>query len=577
MNKHAIEHRPKSSYCYAYDEETIHIRLRAAKNDVKSVTLIYGDKYQWEDCKEIEMEASYFDHLFQYFAVAIKPVNNRLAYYFKIEGIDEILFYTEGGLVKNIDNKYLIFLQFQYPYLNKADIHITPDWVRDTVFYSIFPERFYNGNSLINPDPLTPWGQKPTYMDFYGGDLEGIIKKIEHLQTLGVNAIYLTPIFHSPTNHKYDTIDYFKVDPHFGDLDTLKRLVTECHQRNIKVVLDAVFNHSGYLFLPFQDVIEKGSKSKYYDWFHIKKWPIEHEPPSYDTFAFVASMPKLNTQNPEVREYLLKVGRYWIEEADIDGWRLDVSDEIDHEFWRHFRSTVRTVKPDIFIIGEVWHDPSPWLKGDQFDAVMNYTFLRNCIGYFANEELSDLQFKEYTNEMLMKNTQQGNEVSFNLLDSHDTPRFLTRCRGDIKKLLLAATFQLTFIGAPSIYYGTEIGMEGGADPDCRRTMEWNTNNWNIEIFNYYKNLLAVRRKYKALRRGNFKWENYEGILAYSRAIPGEKVIVMINNHNSIKTINFSNEDFRGFKDIYTEKPEVIDKLELKPYSSRIFIKLEKHN
>ena len=537
MNLHAIYHKPKSNYCYPYDENTIHIRIRVAKSEAEEIILIYGDKYEWDNKKEISMRLLCSDSLYDYFGTEIEPPNNRLAYYFIIKDYKEEYVYTEWGPSREIDEQEIYLHFFQYPYLNNIDIHKVPEWVKDAVFYQIFPERFFNGDSSNDPKNIEPWGQLPTYKSFYGGDIQGIIEKLDYLENLGINAIYLTPVFQSPTNHKYDTIDYFKVDPAFGDLSTLKELVKKCHQRGIKVVLDAVFNHSGYLFKPFQDVIEKGEKSPYYSWFHINKWPIEINPPSYDTFAFVPNMPKLNTENQEVREYLLEVGRYWIKEADIDGWRLDVANEIDHSFWRDFRKVVKEAKEDAYIVGEIWHDSLPWLMGDQFDAIMNYPFMRVCIEYFANNSISDSNFIELINEIQMRNTKQVNEVMLDLLDSHDTPRFLTRCEGNLDKLKLAAIFKLTYLGAPSIYYGTEIGMEGGGDPDCRRTMEWDSDKWNVELFEFYKKLINLRISSKALRRGSFRWiERTKDIVGYVREFDQERVIILINNNNMEKNI-----------------------------------------
>jgi glycosidase len=247
-------------------------------------------------------------------------------------------------------------------------------------------------------------------------------------------------------------------------------------------------------------------------------------------------MPKLNTQNPQVREYLLKVARYWIEEADIDGWRLDVADEVDHDFWRDFRKTVKAAKKDAYILGELWLNALPWLMGDQFDAVMNYPFTRNCLQYFIQQKISTKQLRESITKIQMDHMQQVNEVMFNLLDSHDTARFLTLAQGDKNALKLAAAFQFTYTGAPCIYYGTEIGMEGAGDPDCRRTMEWNEDKWDRELYNYYKHLISIRKQYDVLRVGTFSWIDCDdNILAYVRETDQEKVFVYINNYENDST------------------------------------------
>lgn len=570
MNLHGIYHRPKSNYCYAYDKDNIHIRLRGAKGDLKKVTLIYGDKYEWNNHKKVVMPLTLSDKLYDYFTININPENKRLAYYFLVEGDSEKYFYTEWGFIDKLDKDQVYMHFFQYPYINKIDIHKVPDWVKDAVFYQIFPERFHNGDPNNDPQQLSKWGVKPKWNSYYGGDLKGIIDKIDYLKELGINAIYLTPIFKSPTNHKYDTIDYFEIDPNFGDLETFKSLVEKCHENGMKVVLDAVFNHSGFYFKPFEDVREKGEKSPYYDWFHINKWPIETNPPSYDTFAFVSNMPKLNTENHEVREYLLNVGKYWIEECDIDGWRLDVSNEIDHSFWREFRRVIKDIKDDAYIVGEIWHDSLPWLMGDQFDAIMNYPITKTCVDYFAYKNIDETEFSQRINEVLMRNTYQVNEVMLNLLDSHDTSRFLTKSKGNIESLLLAATFMLTFVGAPCIYYGTEIGMEGGEDPDCRRTMDFNIENWNQDVFDYYKKLTTIRNNYISLRRGTFKWiDNLEGVVGYIRELDNEKVYVLINNSESDKVVKIK---FKSKKVI-----ELLGNKEVKGSKEGTSIEIPKYN
>lgn len=575
MNLHALYHKSKSNYCYCYDSKRIHIRLRAAKGDLDQAILIYGDKYEWNKKRSKVMEHISSDSLYDYFAAEVEPEHKRLAYIFQLVKDEKKLFFTEWGASESIAESEMYLQFFQYPYMHETDIHVVPEWVKDAVFYQIFPERFYNGDMENDPEKLSLWGAKPDPTSFYGGDLRGIIKKLDYLEDLGINALYLTPIFESPSNHKYDTSDYLKIDPNFGDLETLKELVEKCHQRGIRVLLDAVFNHSGYFFKPFQDVINRGPESPYYDWFHINKWPLEMDNPSYDTFAFVSRMPKLNTQNPEVKEYLIKAARYWIEEADIDGWRLDVSDEVDHEFWRAFRKEVKDVKPDAYILGENWLDSAPWLKGDQFDAVMNYPFTRNCMQYFAYGNISAKQFMNNINTVQMNNTQQVNEVMFNLLDSHDTVRFLTLIGGDKNKLKLASILLFTYLGAPCIYYGTEIGMEGGGDPDCRRTMIWDESSWDKELQSHYKNLVALRKKSEALRLGSFRWiQTEEDLLAFERKTDNERVVVVINNHEEEKTFELIQGSFKVY-DAMTDEPLHLDSgkagVKLGKYSARILL------
>ena len=239
-----------------------------------------------------------------------------------------------------------------------------------------------------------------------GGDLLGIIKKLNYLEDLGIKGIYLTPIFESVSNHKYDTTDYMKVDKYFGDESILRELITECHKRGIKIVLDAVFNHCGIGFAPFQDVIEKGRESEYFEWFYIDGDKVLFDPINFQAFGFVPYMPKMNTSNPGVKAYLYEVIKYWTEEFDIDGWRLDVSDELDHEFWRGFRKLVKSINPQAIIIGENWHNAYNWLMGDQFDSVMNYSLTKLCLDYFATSEINARTFMYEISSLLIRYLQQ---------------------------------------------------------------------------------------------------------------------------------------------------------------------------
>lgn len=537
MNLHAIHHVSKSNYCYMYNEKTMQIKLRVAKNDINEVALVYGDKFDWDNKQEKKMTKLCSAGLFDYFVVEVEPINNRIAYFFEISSDNEKVYYTDSGFLDEINNEEVHFSFFQIAYIHNTEIHKAPDWVRDAVFYQIFPERFNNGDTSNDPAEVKNWGGKATNDKFFGGDLQGIIDKLDYLHNLGITAIYLTPIFEAETSHKYDTTNYFLVDKHFGDLKELKNLVNECHKRGMKIVLDAVFNHCGFLFSQFQDVIRSGEKSKYVDWFHIEKLPIKTEPPNYEAFAFVPTMPKLNTKNPEVKKFLLDVASYWIDETGIDGWRLDVADEIDHEFWRDFRRVVKAAKSDAYIVGEVWSGALPWLKGDQYDSIMNYSFMKHSLDFFARNTISAKVFKESINEMRTRNTMQVNEVMLNLLDSHDTARFLTMCKNDVKKLMLAVTFQLMYDGAPCIYYGTEVGLDGKGDPDNRKTMIWDEKKWDKKILNHYKKLLKIRKDFKELRRGSFEWvEDLGEVIGFKRVLGKNTIVILINNQDKDCTV-----------------------------------------
>lgn len=544
----AIYHRPRLNWSYAYDEDTIHLRLRAKKGDLTEVYAWAGDKYAWDKTKElIPMKLFTSDSMFDYWECESVPLYRRLKYGFLLQKDHERVWMTESDF--QAERPLNPDRLFEFPYINRADVFTPPAWVKEAVFYQIFPERFANGDPSLDPDNVLPWGGKPEPDNFFGGDLQGVIDHLDHLLELGVNAIYFTPIFAATTNHKYDTEDYMLVDPQFGDKETLKKLVDICHERGIRVLLDAVFNHAGRTFAPFVDVMKNGEQSRYKDWFYVRRFPLEVVDgiPTYDTFAFEPLMPKLNTDNPEVKKYLLDVAEYWIKEVGIDGWRLDVANEVDHQFWRDFRKVVKAANPDAYILGEIWHESAPWLEGDKFDAVMNYPFTNAVLDFFLRETLDAEQFANAIGKQLSLYPLQASEVAFNLLDSHDTPRILTLADGDKGKMKLAALFQFTYMGTPCIYYGDEIGMDGAGDPDCRKCMEWDTAKQDRELFAFYQTLIRLRKEHPALRTGSITFLDaaHAGTkLAYERRLGDDVLIVLINTADMTQTFRLDVDERR---------------------------------
>ncbi|NEU27809.1 alpha-glycosidase [Paenibacillus polymyxa] len=540
----AIYHHPKRNWAFGYHDETIFLRLRTKKNDVTAVYALAVDKYDWDRTRQlISMSKFATDDRFDYYECVVKPTHRRLKYGFLLEDGKEQIWMNEDDFTtqepQNADKL------FQYPFLNPIDILKPPAWVRDAVFYQIFPERFANGNPSISPKGAEAWGGTPQKDNFFGGDLQGILDHLDHLSELGINAIYMNPVFKATTNHKYDTEDYMEVDPHFGDKEILKKLVEACHDRGIRILLDAVFNHSGRTFKPFVDVLEKGEASPYRDWFHVHSFPLEVNDgtPTYDTFGLEPMMPKLNTEHPEVKRYLLNVAKHWIEEIGIDGWRLDVADEVDHAFWREFRTTVKQANPEAYILGEMWNESSEWLQGDQFDATMNYPFTYAVNDFFVKKVTDAQSFAFAIGRQLARYPLQASEVAFNLLDSHDTPRLLTLCGGDKRLMRLAALFQFTYMGAPCIFYGDEIGLDGDADPGCRQCMEWDTNKQDHELFDFYRELIALRKAHPVLRdQGSvtFLEAQPEGAsLAYERRSDEEVLLVLFNRSDEDHTFELS--------------------------------------
>ena len=571
LNRHALQHIQKSNYAYGINKETLCIRLRAAQNDLTKVEIIYADKFDMEHSLTKEMNKILSDGLFDYYETHISMEQNRYVYYFKLYKGEEVVFFGENGVEETLDSKTLHYSVFQFPFLHQIDTHQIPKWCKNAIFYQIFVERFFDGDPTNNPENIRKWGELPTGHSYYGGDLRGIIKKLDYLQDLGINALYLTPIFEANTNHKYDTKDYMRIDPAFGTQEELKELVEKAHQKGIYIVLDAVFNHCGYHFAPFQDVLEKGKASKYFDWFHISGDKVTTSPANYLRFAFSNNMPKLNTSNKEVQDYLLGVATYWIKECDIDGWRLDVSDEIDHVFWRKFREAVKSVKQEALILGENWHDAYAWLQGDQYDGVMNYGVTKACLDFFAYNNIEANEFAYALSHLLVRNSEHANTCMLNLLDSHDTARILTLCKGNKDKVKLALTFLMSFVGMPCTYYGTEIAMEGENDPDCRRTFDWNEENWEDTFHNYYKKIISIRKEYKPLTVGTVRFTYEKDIFVMERCYEHEKVVVVINNSGDerIYQVQRKGEMRELLTDELIKKSDALNQV-IKPYQAKLY-------
>ncbi|WP_018664773.1 glycoside hydrolase family 13 protein [Heyndrickxia acidiproducens] len=561
MDLAGIFHQPFSADAYAYDKETMHIKIRTKKQDIAKAVLIWGDpylfkqneqgEYHWES-KRLEMKKMAETEAHDYWFAEVKPPHSRLQYAFLLDdGKGKEIFYGGRGFYPPVEDTLNVpDYYFKFPYIHETDMFKAPDWVKSTVWYQIFPERFANGNPDISPSNALPWGSRdPGVNDFFGGDLQGIIGHLDYLQDLGIGGLYLTPIFESPSNHKYDTLDYFSIDPHFGDKETFRKLVEEAHKRGIKVMLDAVFNHIGKHSAQWQDVLKNGEKSHYKDWFHIHSFPVREgengnidgkDTLSFDTFAFTTSMPKLNTANPEVQKHLLDIATYWIREFHIDGWRLDVANEVDHAFWKKFHKAVIKENPDLYILGEIWHDARPWLLGDEFHSVMNYPFTQTIIEYFVDEKITAEKMVHSINQQFMHYMQSNNEVLFNMLDSHDTPRILTRCGGNKKKVKLALGFMFAHTGSPCLYYGTEVGMDGGGDPLCRKCMIWEEDKQDRDMLAFTKKLIQFRKQYQhTLTYGELDWlkvDNHQQLVGFLRKGEDHTLLFVFNRSDSEKSI-----------------------------------------
>ena len=553
MEYSAIFHDMDKRFCYAIEKDLFVIRVQVKKDDMKEIILHYEDKYipmEREDTrKTIVMKKVATSQFHDYYEAQIRMHLICLRYFFEFTDMQgEKVYYGNYEFDKeSITNRDRMFDCPQN--LREEEMFEVPDWAANKVVYQIFPSRF----AASQPVDKKLWYKAPiTPMDDLHGDFRGIIDHLDHIQDLGIDVIYMTPSFKSNSCHKYDTIDYYEIDPSFGTKEELKELVQKAHDRGMKVVMDAVFNHTGKEFFAFKDILEKGEKSKYLDWYYIDELPLKGkwgEIPNFLCFGYYGGMPKLNLKNPEVEKYITDIACYWIRECDIDGWRLDVGDEISHFFWKRFRRAIKAVKKDMLIIGEIWHYAGDFLEGDEWDTVMNYPFYLNLIDLLADEKISVSQFVQNLGYLKGRLHKKCYPLMWNLIDSHDTARFLHLCKDNKKKQHLAAAFQLLLPGMPMIYYGDEYAMPGANDPDCRRGMYWDEEYQDKEMFEWYKRLLQVRKAHTCI---------VEGELAESITRDEDETIVLIrkNGEETIALIFNCSNHTKEFKE-YAQKQELL--------------------
>jgi len=436
-----------------------------------------------------------------------------------------------------------------------------PRWVRDAIFYQIFPDRFAASDRVDKPGTLEPWDAPPTVHGFKGGDLRGIVERLGYLEDLGITALYLNPVFASAANHRYHTYDYLVVDPLLGGDDALRELLDAAHERGMRVVLDGVFNHTGRGFWPFHHILEAGAASPYRGWFRLDDerldagrpltaYPPPGTPPSalgYEAWLGLPALPKLNTDDPEAREYLFRVAEHWLR-FGIDGWRLDVPEEIDDEsFWQEFRARCRAVNPDVYLVGEIWHVAPEWVRGDRFDALMNYPLGEAILGFAGGSRL-DLGIvaghDQYRStvwasdgpalaarllEVCTAYDPDVTAVQLNLLGSHDTPRLRTVLGGDTRAVRLAFLLLAALPGAPCIYYGDEIGLLGANDPADRGAFPWDQGRWDVGLRDSVRALLRLRAAEPALRDGPLRVAGALGsAVAFERGAGASRFTVAVN-------------------------------------------------
>ena len=545
MEKSSVKHSMNSEYCYALDKDTIMIRISLKANDVKEVYLHYQDKYininTKDTRKKTKMTLVASDGILDYYEAIIKVHMICIRYYFEFVSNNA----SNNSHIHDFygNNKFFtqnitdIGYMFDCPQpVKEEEMFIVPDWAKGAVVYQIFPERFATDKKIDEKK----WYKSPMHnKDKLYGNLRGIINKIDYFKDLGIDILYLTPIFRSNSNHKYDTIDYYQIDPDFGTKEDLRELVSIAHDNNMRVILDGVFNHTSPNFFAFEDLVKNNEHSKYVNWYYPDSFPIKTTgKPNFLTFGYYGGMPKLNCSNPEVRNYIYDIVTYWIRECDIDGWRLDAADEVAHDFWKDLRKKIKSIKSDALIIGEIWHYTSSNLQGDEWDTIMNYNFRANVDNYFAKHIISASDFVNEFGFLRGTSHTRVHQLLWNLIASHDTGRFL-HCANEKKAALkLAVAVQMTTPGMPMIYYGDEVGLTGGQDPDCRRGMLWDENRQDKEIYNWYKKLIHIRKEHSCLTNGNVKYleidDNNDLIVMRAYNDTEELYIILHNNNTNVE-------------------------------------------
>lgn len=573
MKKEAVLHLNTEDFIYPVARNSLVVKLRTAKNDLSECHIIHfcRTKPDVKNCNKLEKK--YSDDLFDYYEgkVDFSKVARYQKYYFQLtgnEGKDE--YYTATGFSKEEPQDGY----FEFLYANQGDVISYPEWAKGAVYYQIFPERFANGDTRNDPPNTQPWGTLPTRENYMGGDLKGVQDKIPYLRDLGIEVIYFNPIFEADFNHKYATTDYYKIDPIFGTNEEFESLVKELHKAGIRVVLDGVFNHTGIHFKQFHDVIEKGAQSKYYGWFLSNKEKditVTHK--DYECVGAYKYMPKLNSSNPQVRAFILDVMDFWIREYEIDGWRLDVADEVDSAVWQEARTILKEKYPDIILLGETWGYGGTLTTGKRLDSVMNYMFRDALRDYFGFEKISVTEFDARINRMLALYKSETADILYNPLDSHDTERFLLYCGNDVEKFKLAVAFQLMFKGAPAIYYGDEVGITGDNDPDCRKCMEWNEDKQDKGLLDWYKTLLNLRKDHDCIKKGSYRTlecNEQDDLIMFERSDDKEKIRVIIHK-GSIETA-VRVERLKEGIDLISGQPLTTDpdgKIAIKPCSVKV--------
>ena len=534
MNKAAIWHEATQRYCFCLEPGRFLFRLQTGADGLKAVILHSRDKYLPLTIKDTRAKTPMVkvasDGLRDYYEAELQFQVVCLRYYFEIVDEDGVSwFYSNDRFSRTPPTD--IERYFDCPQnLREEEQFVTPHWAKNKAIYQVFPSRFATTEEI----PNKVWYQAPIgHRAELKGNLAGITERLDHIRRLGADVLYMTPIFHSPSSHKYDTIDYYRIDPSFGTEEDLIALVQKAHRLGLRVVLDGVFNHTSPQFFAFQDLKEKELESQYLNWYYPESFPLRCFPgkPNYKTFSYFFGMPKVNLRCAEAAKYFTDVALHWLRVTGADGWRLDVADEISHEFWKGFRRAVKSEFPEALIVGEVWHHAPDFLQGDEWDSVMNYPFYRAVLDFAvegvstASEFLGALGFQRGNTHLA------AYPLLWNLMGSHDTPRLLHLCGENRKRHHLAAAIQLLSPGMPMIYYGDEVAMTGGPDPDCRRGMLWEEARQDKDMLSWYRRLLRLRREFPGILDGQVVQErawDEDGLIYITRRLNGQDITLLFH-------------------------------------------------
>lgn len=524
IERSSVVHMSSYHFAYPIDENTLAVRLIARCGDLNKVEVLYKNLYDHQSpMNRKEMGFKLCDGLHDVFEIEISVVQKRFKYYFCLYGEEETIYFTSDGFLDNPTEKNSFFV----PYINPDEIVRMPQWAHGEIIYQVLVDRFYDGDKSNNPAGVKPWDTIPDRSTYYGGDFKGLTEKLDYIASLGAKMIYLSPVFSSPTYHKYDIDDYYNIESIYGGEKDLITLVENAHKKGIKIILDGVFNHCSIDNPLFKDVIEKGEKSQYADWFCVLEYPVDINKCNYESFAdLVSTMPRFNTSNPKVIEYLTDSAVYWTKKLNIDGWRLDVADEISHDFLMVFRKRIKEANPQAIIIGEIWNNAQQWLLGKEMDTCTNYKF-RNALLSLAKgtEEAKSFWHRIAQYLTLYKTPYYGYLI--NLIGSHDTERICSVMQGE-ENAFPVIVAMLAFEGIPLIYYGDECGIMGGEDPDNRRAMPWEKINEDFAI--RVREMANFRSKNTVLKLGTTQPVelNEPKVLAFLRIYGDEKLFIAIN-------------------------------------------------